>query len=136
MLILLSAVDGIARSPFVGHGAGSFAVLLGALGRQGLVDDVTMAHNLFLDVWFQFGIVPVLLLVFMATAFAVAAVRAARLTRDLGIASLLASATAMFGSAMFGTLFIRGIQEMFVLIIAMTAALVIQQRTKPAGAHA
>jgi hypothetical protein len=136
MLVLLSAVDGIARSPFVGHGAGSLAVLLGALGRQGLVDDVTMAHNLFLDVWFQFGIVPVLLLVFMATAFAIAAVRAARLTRDLGIASLLASATAMFGSAMFGTLFIRGIQEMFVLIIAMTAALVIQQRTKPAGAHA
>ncbi|MGH7502117.1 MAG: O-antigen ligase family protein [Longimicrobiales bacterium] len=124
LLVLLSTFDGIERSPILGHGAGSFAAMLSSLARAGLVDDVTMPHNLLLDVWFQFGILPLLCLLGFAIAYAFVTGRAARRTGDLRIAGLFAGVAAMFVASMFGTLFIRGVQETFVLLIALSAALV------------
>jgi hypothetical protein len=124
LLVLLSALDGIAHSPVLGHGAGSFAAMLSSLGRLGLVDDVTMTHNLLLDVWFQFGLLPLVILVLFAIAYAIATGRAVRRARDLRLAGLFGGVTAMFAASMFGTFFVRGAQETLVLLIALSAALV------------
>jgi len=141
LLLLLSAWDGIVRSPILGHGPGSFGDLLPAVARHGLTDDITMPHNLLLHVWFEMGLLAIVVLLALLTAYYVTAVRAFRATRDLRIAALIAATTAMLTSAMFGSLLIRGIQELFVLLVAMTAALVAggarppRRRTRFAGAH-
>jgi O-antigen ligase len=123
LLILLTAWDGITRSPLLGYGPGSFEGMLPSIARTGLYDDVTMPHNVLLHIWFEFGLLALICFIALIAAYVVVAFRAARRMRDLRIAGLLGGVIAMLGAAMLGTLFIRGVQETFILLIALTAAL-------------
>ena len=129
LLVLLTAVDGIIRSPILGHGPGSFEHALPAFARQGLVDDVTIPHNLFLQVWFELGIVALLCMLVLLAGYYRSAMRACRAFADIRLAGLIAGVTAMLAASMFGTLFIRGVQETFAVLIALTAATVIHHRS-------
>jgi hypothetical protein len=55
--------------------------------------------------------------------------RACRAFADIRLAGLIAGVTAMIAASMFGTLFIRGVQETFAVLIALTAATVIHHRS-------
>lgn len=125
LLVLLTAVDGIIQSPVFGHGPGSFEHALPAIARQGLTDDVRIPHNLFLHVWFELGLAALLCLLALLGAYYRRAVRACRRFSDLRLAGLIAGVTAMLATSMFGTLFIRGVQEEFAILIALTAASVV-----------
>ena len=118
VLLLLTAWDGILRNPIAGYGGGSFEHLLPAIARRGLTDDVVLSHNVLLDIWFELGLTALLCFVALITAFLVRAFRAARRTHDPRLAGLFAGVTGMLVAALFGTLFIRGVQETFVLLMA------------------
>jgi O-antigen ligase len=124
LLVLLTAIDGILRNPVLGYGPGSFENLLPAIARSGLVDDVRIPHNLFLHVWFELGLAALLVLVAVIGGYYRASIRALRRSRSVLLAGSIGAVSAMLGASMFGTLFIRGVQEEFVLLVAMTAAAV------------
>jgi O-antigen ligase len=124
LLILFTAWDGITRSPLLGWGPGSFEHMLPAIARRGLYDDVAMPHNIVLDIWFELGLLALICFITLCTACIAKAARAYRRTHDVRIAGLLAGIVAMIAAAMFGSLFIRGVQEMFILLIALIAALI------------
>jgi O-antigen ligase len=132
LLILLTAWDGIVRSPVLGWGPGAFEPMLPALARQGLVDDVTMPHNLLLHIWFELGLIALLSFVILMGAALLALFRASRRTRDLRVAGLLGALVAMVATAQFGTLFIRGAQETFILLLALSAAQLRGRSSTPA----
>lgn len=122
VLVLLTAWDGITRSPLLGWGPGAFAGMLPSLARFGLTDDVTMPHNLLLHIWFELGLLALVCFLGAWFSYVTSAWRAARRSGDALLAGLLAGATGMVAASMFGTLFTRGVQETFVLLIALTAA--------------
>ncbi len=124
LLVLLVAWRGIVQSPITGYGAGSFGELLGKMAPSQLEDDVTMPHNLILEIWFELGLAAVLAFVTLMILYYGVAVRAYRRGRDIRIAAVVAAVTAMLVGSMFGSLFIRGVQETFVVLIALTGALV------------
>jgi len=122
LLILLTAWDGIVRSPLLGWGPGAFEHMLPGIARQGLVDDVTMPHNLLLHIWFDLGLAALLCFVVLAGLALVALFRTGRRRHDLRAAGLLGGLVAMLTAAQFGTLFVRGAQETFILLLALSAA--------------
>lgn len=124
LLVLLTAIDGILRNPVPGYGPGSFESLLPAIARSGLIDNVRMPHNLFLHVWLELGLAALLVLMAVIAGYYRASIRALRRSRSVLLAGSIGAVSAMLGASMFGTLFIRGIQEEFVLLVAMTAAAV------------
>jgi O-antigen ligase len=83
-----------------------------------------MPHNLFLHVWFELGLAALLVLVAVIGGYYRASIRALRRSRSVLLAGSIGAVSAMLGASMFGTLFIRGVQEEFVLLVAMTAAAV------------
>jgi len=123
LLILLTAWDGILRSPLLGHGAGSFEAMLPSIARQGLIDDVATPHNLLLHIWFELGLLALLCFVLLSAVLLIRTFRAARQRRDPRLAGVLGALVGMLAAAMFGTLFIRGVQETFVLFVALAAAM-------------
>jgi O-antigen ligase len=123
LLILLTAWDGITRSPLLGYGPGSFEAMLPGIARPGLLDDVATPHNVLLHIWFEHGLAALLCFTVLLAAYACTTLRAARRTRDPRLAGLFGGVLGMIAAAMFGTLFIRGVQETFILLIAITAAL-------------
>ncbi len=129
LLVLLTTWDGILRNPVLGWGPGSFEHMLPAIARQGLVDDVAMPHNLVLEIWFQLGLLALISFLALVTACLVSAFRVARRVHDVQLAGLLAGVVGMLVAAQFGTLFIRGVQESFVLLIALIAAHVLAHTT-------
>jgi O-antigen ligase len=122
LLILLTAIDGIVRNPVFGYGPGSFEAMLPQIARTGLTDDVRMPHNILLHIWFELGLLALIVFVGALVAYYRAAFRVPRAERDPRLAGLVAGVTAMLAAAMFGTLFIRGIQEQFVVLVALTCA--------------
>jgi O-antigen ligase len=122
LLILLTAWDGIVRSPLLGWGPGAFEHMLPAIARQGLIDDVTMPHNLLLHIWFELGLAALICFTILAGLAIWSLFRASRRTRDLRVAGLLGGIVAMLVAAQFGTLFVRGAQETFILLVALSAA--------------
>lgn len=136
LLVLLTTWDGILRSPITGWGPGSFEHMLPAIARQGLVDDVVMPHNLLLEIWFQLGLLALLCFVGLVAALVITTFRAARRTGDVQLAGLLGGTVGTLGAALFGTLFIRGVQESFVLLIALTAVHLCHGREQPANRDA
>jgi O-antigen ligase len=131
LLVLLTAIDGIARNPLTGYGSGAFENMLPAIARTGLVDDVRMPHNLFLHVWFELGLAALIVLFGLIVGYYRAALRAYRQSRDLLLAGLIGGVSSMLCASMFGTLFIRGIQEAFLVLIAMTACAVLATHRDP-----
>jgi len=123
LLLLFTAWQGILQSPITGYGPGSFEHVLEAIAPAALVDDVTMPHNMILHVWFELGLLAVLAFTVLIGLYYVAAIRSYLKTRDLRTAGLVAGVTAMLVGSMFGSLFIRGIEELFVVLIALTGAL-------------
>jgi O-antigen ligase len=125
LLVLLTAIDGIIRNPLTGYGPGAFESMLPAIARTGLVDDVRMPHNLFLHVWFELGLAALLVLLVLLAGYYRSALRAYRRSHDVVLAGLIGGVSSMLCASMFGTLFIRGIQEAFLFLVAMTAFAVV-----------
>jgi O-antigen ligase len=125
LLVLLTAIDGIIRNPLTGYGPGAFESMLPAIARTGLVDDVRMPHNLFLHVWFELGLAAPLVLLVLLAGYYRSALRAYRRSHDVVVAGLIGGVSSMLCASMFGTLFIRGIQEAFLFLVAMTAFAVV-----------
>lgn len=123
LLLLFTAWQGILQSPITGYGPGSFAHVLEAIAPAALVDDVAMPHNMILHVWFELGFLAVVGFCALIGLYYFAAIRSYLQTRDLRIAGLVGGVTAMLVGSMFGSLFIRGIEELFVILVALTGAL-------------
>jgi O-antigen ligase len=84
-----------------------------------------MPHNLFLHVWFELGLAALLVLIVLIAGYYRSALRAYRRSRDVVLAGVIGGVSSMLCASMFGTLFIRGIQEAFLFLVAMTACAVV-----------
>ena len=135
LLILLTAWQGALQSPVLGYGPGSFEHLLGVLALPGLTDDVTHPHNLFLQVWFENGLAAVVALLVLGGAAVVATLRAFLSTRDVRLAALCAALAGMGTASMFSSLFVRGVSELFVVLLGAAGALAVHARTTVPGSE-
>lgn len=124
-LALLTAWNAILERPLLGYGPGAFQVLRPDIAVFGFVDDLDVPHNFAMEVWLEEGLPALLCLGALVIAYYFKSIRAVRLTGDPLLAGLVAAFTGLLTMSLTSTLLIRGVQECFVLIVAMTAARVV-----------
>ncbi len=127
-LTLLSSVAAIRARPILGYGSGSFASLRPDIALAGLVDDIEMPHNFVVEIWLELGILALVCFVILVAFYYFAALRMYRRRADPVLASLVAAFTGMLATSLTASLFIRGVEEVFALIVALTAARVVWLR--------
>ncbi len=135
-LTLLTAISAIRARPILGYGPGSFALLRPDIAVSGLVDDIEMPHNVVVEIWLELGVVALACFLVLAAAYYVVTQRAYRRSGDPVLAALMAAFTGMLVTSLTASLFIRGVEEAFALLIALTAARVISLRKGSRRAHA
>jgi O-antigen ligase len=134
-LTLVTSVTAIRARPFLGYGPGSFAALRPDIAVSGLVDDIDMPHNFVIEVWLELGIVALGCFLVLVAAYYVTTQRAYRRVGDPVLGALVAAFTGMLVTSLTASLLIRGIEELFALLIALTAARLISLRQMPSHAH-
>ena len=127
-LTLRSSWLAILDNPVFGYGPGSFKVLRPGIALAGLVDDVEMPHNFLIEVWLELGALALACFVVLVMAYYVASIRAFWRSRDVVLGSLIAAFTGILAASLTGGLLIRGVEEAFVLIVALSATRVARSR--------
>ncbi|MGI9628480.1 MAG: O-antigen ligase family protein, partial [Longimicrobiales bacterium] len=133
LLLLLMALQGIRANPFFGYGSGSFESLVPDIALAGYADDVEHPHNFFLHVWLELGLTSLVVLLVLLALYFWVTFRGYRKNRDPLLAGVVGGVAGLLVGSMFGTLLVRGLMEVFVLLVALSGAL-IWRRGTAAGA--
>lgn len=126
LVLLLTAWQGILQHPIAGWGPGAFEHVLHLIALPALKDDVTTPHNMILHVWFELGLFATVVFCVLVGGYYVKSLGAYLKTRDPRIAALIAGVTGMLTASMFGSLIVRGVAELFLILVAATGAIVLR----------
>jgi len=135
-LALLSSWTAILDRPFLGYGPGAFKMLRPGIALSGLVDDVEMPHNFPIEIWLELGFLALACFLTLVVLYYAVTLRGYWRSRDVTLAALAAGFTGLLAASLTGSLLIRGVEETFALIVALTAArLAAIRNASPANAH-